>query len=200
MQCNEYFSGNPLFLSDNRIKDFSRTTLIKSFIQGIPTYYILCEDLDKVVQRFWWTGDLKPHRYVALTSWDKVYQPKLRGGLGIRCFADIHVAFIDKLGWMIASSNNTLWIEIMRRKYGAASNFWSSELPRGASNVAKGIWSIKNLIQEGCSYLIGEGNDVDLWNSPWVLQCNIEEIRAAFNPMTLGSRIRATDLFTEGQQ
>ncbi|PON62373.1 hypothetical protein PanWU01x14_138980 [Parasponia andersonii] len=107
MHGDETFLGNPLFLSNSRVRDFKflkdavysrlegwkckllsragRTTLIKSVVQSIPTYSIasfnlpisLCEDLDKAIRKFWWTGSLEKNKFLSLMSWDSLCQPKV---------------------------------------------------------------------------------------------------------------------------
>ena len=98
MTGNERYLGNPLFFSNNKRADFDflkqkisarieewqakllskagRTTLIKLVALSIPTYTMssflvpksLCEELDAIVRRFWWTGKMGTNRFLALKS------------------------------------------------------------------------------------------------------------------------------------
>lgn len=91
MQGDKVFLGNPLFQSSSGVRDFKfiadkiharlegwkckllsrvgRTTLIKLVIQSIPVYCMstfsvsnaICDELDCLARKFWWTGDVKRH-------------------------------------------------------------------------------------------------------------------------------------------
>ncbi|PON88131.1 hypothetical protein TorRG33x02_161570 [Trema orientale] len=135
----------------------------------------LCEELDSLARKFWWIGSLDKRYYLCLIAWDSICQPKARGGLGIRRFKDINAAFLAKLGWMMASDSSRFWISILKARYCRESNFWTATLPKTTSVVARMIWSTRDFIREGSVYLIGNGDAVDIWNSPWVPWFNMEQ-------------------------
>ena len=83
-----------------------RTTLISSVLQSLPLYTFscfripdsVCPKLDEIVRCFWWghnVGDKKLH----LINWNKIYQPRVRGGLGIKKFNLINQALVAKQFW-----------------------------------------------------------------------------------------------------
>ncbi|PON91867.1 hypothetical protein TorRG33x02_124650 [Trema orientale] len=167
MTWGESFLGNPLLLTNNCTRDF---LFIKerviSRLEGWKAKLLSRADMDKAVRKFWWTGSLEKNKFLALTCWDMVCQPKSRGGLGIRRFSDINFAFLSKLGWLLASGSESLWAEILRNKYCHNGNFWSSHLPTTTFVMAKGIWSTRDFIKNNSCYLVGIGANVDLWNAP----------------------------------
>lgn len=98
-----------------------RTTLIKLVVQSIPSYAMaayklpnsFCSDLDSLVRRFWWSGDVHKARTLALKSWDSLCQPKMHGGLGFKRFKAFNDAFLAKLSWKVAAKENTLWVRVL---------------------------------------------------------------------------------------
>uniref|UniRef100_A0A803P323 Reverse transcriptase domain-containing protein n=1 Tax=Cannabis sativa TaxID=3483 RepID=A0A803P323_CANSA len=112
MEASEVFLGNPLFFTKSKTRDFNfvvdkvknrlegwrckllsqagRTTLLNSVITNIPIYTMssfllpnsICGTLDKLARKFWWVGNSKKDRFLALTHWDGLCRPKACGGLG----------------------------------------------------------------------------------------------------------------------
>lgn len=114
MHKDSVYLGNNMILSRNKYKDFTalkerisnrvegwsrhmlskaaKHTLIKSVIQGIPSYSMatfqipisVCNELDKLVKRYWWGTKPGSNRYCALKSWNDICIPKKWGGLSLR--------------------------------------------------------------------------------------------------------------------
>ncbi|KAK4392754.1 hypothetical protein Sango_2053200 [Sesamum angolense] len=86
-----------------------KMVLIKSVAQSIPVYQMsnfllpkrICPKLDAIVRRFWWKMDPNEEKehFLALRSWQTIFQPKNRGGLGFRKFADFNKALVTGASW-----------------------------------------------------------------------------------------------------
>ena len=50
-------------------------------------------------------------------KWDKVYQPKKFGGLGIRKTTNMNKSLLAKLGWKLEEGDCGLWTQVFRAKY-----------------------------------------------------------------------------------
>lgn len=72
------------------------STIPYSVMQTAKLSLGLCDNIDKRVRNFIW-GRPNRERSCSLVKWDKVTQPKERGGLGIRCTRDMNMAFMAKL-------------------------------------------------------------------------------------------------------
>lgn len=44
-------------------------------------------------------------------------ESKEKGGLGLRRMQELNVAMMAKMGWRIMKDKNTLWTQVMSRKY-----------------------------------------------------------------------------------
>ncbi|KAF4396333.1 hypothetical protein G4B88_019133 [Cannabis sativa] len=75
------------------------------------------------------------------------------------------------------------------------SNFWNSSIPSSASWGARGIFATHDLIRRESCWLVGNGQNVDIWSSPWVPWLAWDFYEAAFNPMIWGSELLYLDQF-----
>lgn len=71
-----------------------KESLLKSVVQSLPTYVmnvfalplILCEELEQMMNSFWWGKDESQRGFLRWKSWDKLCQSKAEGGLGLNAF------------------------------------------------------------------------------------------------------------------
>lgn len=127
------YLGTPLFPSKHKSNDFAfvkeklearisgwkskslswmgRATLIKSVALSIPLYTMssfklpkkICQDLDAVVQKFWWNPRKEGNCFHTPLAWSELCRPQSHGGLGFRFFESFNEAMIAKLAWWVLS-------------------------------------------------------------------------------------------------
>ena len=76
----------------------------------------LCDQLDSVIQRFWWNPKMKSSHYWTHISWSSLCRPLKEGGLGFRKSWVFNQALLSKLAWWILSGKNCLCVNILRAK------------------------------------------------------------------------------------
>ena len=57
----------------------------------------LCDDMTRMVCRFWW-GQSSGKNKMAWLSWEKMYSPKEKGGLGFHDLKAFNLALLAKQG------------------------------------------------------------------------------------------------------
>lgn len=62
-------------------------------------------------------GDSDEKHNFHIVRWSEIALPKIQGGLGIRKLRPMNQACLSKLDWQIKSGKQTLWCNVMRRKY-----------------------------------------------------------------------------------
>ncbi|KAM6545081.1 hypothetical protein CsatB_025817 [Cannabis sativa] len=229
LRRDEKYLSNPFFFSANKRKDFNflkekmmsrlegwraknlsqagRTTLVASVLQSIPGYFMstalvpktLCEELDRIVARFWWVGNSAKDRYRAFKSWQEICQPKRCGGLGLRRFSDINKAMLAKLCWMVLTGIDKAWVKLMEARYCQVADAWRVEKRAGDSRAWLGIIEARQICIARAGVLIG-GGESDLWDRPWVPGKSMEEVRDSFHYSRRHAFIRVSDLFMEGSR
>ncbi|XP_060972269.1 uncharacterized protein LOC133038200 [Cannabis sativa] len=132
-----------------------RTTLVSSVLQSIPNYFMstvkvpstLCEELDRVIAKFWSSGCVDKKNYCALRSCNELCQPKRCGGLGFRRLKDMNLALLAKLCWMVMEEKDKPWVKLLRGKYCKHNDVWASA--SGKFSVKSAYWlSQKNRFKE----------------------------------------------------
>ncbi|WVZ81971.1 hypothetical protein U9M48_029294 [Paspalum notatum var. saurae] len=77
--------------------------LIKAVAQAIPTYAMgcfditksLCDQISLMIARFWWGQQDNEHK-IHWLSWERLVQPKEKGGLGFRDIHSFNLAMLAK--------------------------------------------------------------------------------------------------------
>lgn len=67
----------------------------------------VCDELDAMVNKFWWGANPNSGRYMALKFWKDVCKPKWLEGLRFHRFKDINQASLAKLGWKITMEEDS---------------------------------------------------------------------------------------------
>ena len=88
-----------------------RLCLIKSTLSTIPAYYMQAtllpsatlKELDSVCNNFLW-GGTNEKKKIHLVGKDHTFQPRNRGGLGIREQEKMNRAYMAKLGWKVSQA------------------------------------------------------------------------------------------------
>lgn len=148
-----------------------RLTLVKSTLSSLPTYFIslfvipkrVCVRLEKIQRDFLWGGgalENRPH----LVSWKVICAAKKYGGLGIRSLAIFNKALLKKWLWRFANENESLWKQIISRKYDLQEGGWCSKGVRDRYGV--GVWKAirngwENFRTHSC-FIVGNGTRVKL--------------------------------------
>lgn len=92
--------------------------------QSLPLYTFscfkvsdqVCNEMDTIIRAFWWgygQGEKKLH----LLNWEKICQPKRKGGLGIKNFGPMNPVMLAKQYWNLYQNPNSLLVRTYKVKY-----------------------------------------------------------------------------------
>jgi len=152
-----------------------KLTLLKSVLSAMPNHSMscfklplfLCKRIQSALTRFYWNS--KPdERKMAWISWQTMTKSKNDGGLGLRdiqCFND---AMLAKLSRKILTSPECLLARVLRGKYFPDADFLQISAPASCSHGWRGILIGRDLIKDHVGWAIGNGEDINVWNEPWL--------------------------------
>ena len=122
--------------------------------------------MDAIVRSFWW-GHEQGEKKLHLLNWEKICQPKRKGGLGLKKFGLMNQAMLAKQYWKISQNPNSLLARTYKAKYFPYCSLQECTLKPHHS------WFWKNIIKQDGSNLreghcrIGNGFNVPLTHQNW---------------------------------
>ena len=128
----------------------------------------LCEEMDNMLKKFWWSPSKNSNRYFTTLAWDNLCQPKYLGGLGFRHFSDINMALLSKVAWWILNQSNRPCVQALIAKYKVRRNWPNAKPSKKASWAWKSVESTRHiLVARACKQIIN-GESILMWEDPWV--------------------------------
>ncbi|KAK9181143.1 hypothetical protein WN944_024280 [Citrus x changshan-huyou] len=153
-----------------------RIMLAQLVFQAIPIYVMqtvmlpsgVHDRIDKACRCFIWSG-VSPQQKLSMVSWRNVCKPKSIGGLGFKSLSMMNKALHMKLAWGFISSPESLWVKVLRTKYGVANDTLPETLhTRYGSHLWKSIGTVWSEVLASRRWCLGNGDSVRFWWDLWV--------------------------------
>jgi hypothetical protein len=165
-----------------------REILIKAVVQAIPTYTMncfklpvtLCKDIEGLIRRFWW-GQRDDQRKIHWLRWEKQCQPKGMGGLGFKELQKFNIALLAKQYWRLMQCKDSLLFKVFSAKFFPTGNILEASNKTTSSFAWRSILKAKELILMGTSWRVGDGTQIAIKNTKWLLD---EGHRKVISPVT----------------
>ncbi|KAM0896693.1 hypothetical protein ACQ4PT_023020 [Festuca glaucescens] len=125
------------------------------------------DDYMKLVRNFWW-GEDEMKRKVHWATWDILTSPKDLVGVGFRDSRLMNQALLARQCWRIIKNPNNLCARLVKSIYYPRGNFLDTVFRQDVSHSWHGIEHGLELIKEGISSRIGNGNNVNIWRDNWL--------------------------------
>lgn len=143
--------------------------------QASPTYAMQCfaipvsilNELESMLRKFIW-GQRKDERKLAWVAWEKLYESKAKGGLGMRNLTAFNKALLAKQAWRIIKFPESLMAKTLASKYFPHNSFMEAKPSPEASFTWKSILLARDLLQKGLKIIVGLGANVAIWDDPWI--------------------------------
>ncbi|CAN1225361.1 Putative ribonuclease H protein At1g65750 [Linum grandiflorum] len=164
--------------------------LLKAVAQALPAYCmnvfllpdLLTEDLERMMNSFWWGSKRMTGKGVPWMSWERMTTRKEHGGLGFRDIRSFNLALLGKQVWRLLSQPNSIVSRIYRAKYYPTGDILSAELGHRPSFVWRSLCESRCIIQRGYRWKIGDGTTTKVWTEPWLKSDTQLRITTPFNP------------------
>jgi hypothetical protein len=153
-----------------------RVVLIQAVTSSIPAYYMqnvalpirTCSKLDKLNRDFLW-GSSADRKRMHMVGWDKVCQPKEKGGLGLYSTRSRNIALLAKLNWRVMEDAEALWSKTLKSKY-CPSGIMDDRLRtrRSGSSNWKRLKVGHETFRKGLRWVVNNGHCVSFWHDLWV--------------------------------
>jgi len=100
-------------------------------------------------------------------KWDKLCEPKTKGGLGFRDLRAFNLALLAKQGWRLQQGRNSLFYLVYKNKYFPKYDFIHAKKGHHPSFAWRSIWAAQSLISEGVRWQVGNGKSISIWKDKW---------------------------------
>lgn len=145
-----------------RLSFVGRITLARSILLAIPNYSMytirilvsICIEIEKISRNFIW-GSSSKDKKVALISWERCCRPLNKGGLGIHTLSDQNKLFLMKLGFRLVSNHDSLWVQVLRKKYNIQETLLMSINRSNCSFVWRSLMQIWSEVLSNVYWMVG---------------------------------------------
>ncbi|PNX78234.1 ribonuclease H [Trifolium pratense] len=90
------------------------------------------------------------------------------GGIGFRSLRAFNLALLSKQAWNLVAKPDNLITKLLKARYFPKCDFLEASIGHNPSYVWTSILSSKFIIQGGCKWSIGTGEDINLWDQNWL--------------------------------
>lgn len=161
--------------TDRLISCAGKEVHLKLVIQEIPTYSMSCFKLTKKfckgislsMVRYSWSSPID-HRSLHWIDWDSLGKPKVTDGMGFQNLELFNLAFLDKHGWRLITSLDSLCARASKGEYFPLTDFMEATFPRCVSTTWQSILARRQALVTSLIKRIGDGSSVSIWHDSWI--------------------------------
>jgi hypothetical protein len=143
--------------SGKHLSKAGREVLVKSVAQAIPAYCMssillpesLGEELEKIINSFWWGSNKASGRGINWLRWEKLAMRKEFGGMGFRHLYGFNSAMLGKQGWHLLTDQDTILSKVFKAKYYPKEGFLDAKLGHNPSYVWRSIQASQVVVKNG---------------------------------------------------
>jgi len=162
-------------LSAKKASCAGREVLIKSNAQVVSTYSMSCfilpiniyKKMRAVVANYWW-GSSADSRHMHWMSWERLNQPKSKGGMGFRDLRSFNLAMLGKQGWRLITRPDSLCARVLKGRYFHDTNFMRATRKKHASSTWRAILAGREVLQHGLIKRVVDEEFTDIWCDRWI--------------------------------
>lgn len=100
--------------------------------------------------------------------WSRLTDSKFNGGMGFRNLRDFNIAMLGNQAWRLLTRPEKLLSRIFKARYYPSGSFLSAKLGSSPSYIWRSVLAAQSLVVQGITCRIGNGQDVDILNCPWL--------------------------------
>jgi len=155
--------------------------LIKSVLTSLPLFYVslfcmpmtVMREVKRIQKNFLWDWGSE-NRKIAWVAWDKICQPKDKGGLGVIDIEKFNLALLGKWIWRLKSEERSFWKDILVSKYGGWRGLKSQGQIRKESlwwRDLRKVWFLEgwgNDFEGRGRWEVGDGKEIRFWEDKWL--------------------------------
>lgn len=136
-------------------------------MQSVKLPATVVHRIEAMIRNFVW-GSVDGQKSIHLLRWKTLCQPKSRGGSGLKNLSKQNSAFLMKLALATRTQHDSLWVRVLRAKYGDLASPSVKRTPSTASIFWKSLSSVCEDLELGMMWKVGDGKSISFWSDHWV--------------------------------
>lgn len=93
---------------------------------------------------------------------------KNKGGLGFRNIHGFNIALLSKQCWKLIKEPTSLISRVLKGKYYPDNHYLQAERKGGTNYTWSGICEVKEEIEKGLRWVVGNGKDINIGSDKWL--------------------------------
>ena len=110
---------------------------------------------------------MKAKRKMTRLKWDKLCEPKFKGGMSFRDLHAFNFALLAKQRWRLQQGKNSLFYRVFKNKYFHDEEFIHAKKGHHPSFAWRSIWAAQSLIRDGVKWQVANGKSISIWKDKW---------------------------------
>lgn len=120
------------------------------------------------MNKYWWRSSNSKSIEIHWKCWDKLRKRKSEEGLGYKKLYNFNTALLGKQGWRLIQNPESLVARLYKARYYPGGNFLNAMFGNSPSYIWRSILEAQNLLKNGLSCRVGNGNDINILTDPWL--------------------------------
>ena len=153
-----------------------KEVLLKTVAQTLPNYAMsvfllpldLCQQLERLMCKFWWKTNSKKERSIHWQSWSNMCKRKSYGGMGFRSIRDFNLALLGNQGWRLLKYPDKLVSKVYKARYFPHGSFLNATIGNNPSYIWRSVLESQAIIKQGIGCRVGNGNSINILEDPWL--------------------------------
>ncbi|KAL8108560.1 hypothetical protein AgCh_024870 [Apium graveolens] len=153
-----------------------KEVLLKTVAQSFPIFAMsvfllplhLCQDLEKLMCKFWWKSNSQKERSIHWQSWSNMSKKKSEGGMGFRNVRDFNVALLGKQGWRLLKYPDKLVSRVFKARYYPEGSFLNAKIGSNPSYIWRSVLESQSILKQGVGCRVGSGRNINIIEDPWL--------------------------------
>lgn len=153
-----------------------KAVILKNVAQTIPSYAMscfmipraLCQEIERMMNAYWWRSNSSTSKGINWLAWTRMTMSKSRGGLGFRDLHGFNLALLAKQCWNLINKLEALVSRVLKAKYYPDGHLLQATRRGGASYTWSGIWEVKEELNGGLRWVLGDGRSICIGKDKWL--------------------------------
>jgi hypothetical protein len=101
-------------------------------------------------------------------TWDKLLEPKCRGGIGFWDMRKFNQELLARQAWQLIQFPDSLCAKVLKAKYYPNADLVDTVFPSNASPTWRSIEYGLELLKRGIVWRVGSGSKIQIWRDLWL--------------------------------